>query len=219
MEQIRQQRKLYRSRIDRYLGGVCGGIAEYFEIDGSMVRLLFVLGTLLWGAGVVVYLAALILVPENPDLLSEKETPAVSSPLFWGILFVLAGAILLSWQLDFFNLFDVLHLPWTTLWALFLIAMGAAMLLTQWRHEQPAGEDSTEPGARKKTVFDMNITRSRTDRKIAGVCGGLARHFDIDSSLVRLIWILLTIASKGLGILIYIIFMFVFPEESPQQTT
>ncbi|RMF54934.1 MAG: PspC domain-containing protein [Calditrichaeota bacterium] len=64
----------------------------------------------------------------------------------------------------------------------------------------------------------MSIFRSRSDRKIAGVCGGLAQYFNIDSSLVRLGWILLTLASAGLGILIYLLFIFIFPEESSEQT-
>ena len=63
-EDIKQPNKLYRSRSDRYLGGVCGGVAEYFNIDSNLTRILFVIGSFLWGIGVVLYLAALILVPE-----------------------------------------------------------------------------------------------------------------------------------------------------------
>ncbi len=61
-----QVRKLYRSRSDRRISGVCGGIAEYFKIDPSLVRLLFVLGLLFVGGTFWVYLILLIVIPEEP---------------------------------------------------------------------------------------------------------------------------------------------------------
>jgi phage shock protein C len=59
-------RRLYRSGKERILGGVCGGIAEYFEVDPVLVRLLWVLMTLMWGAGIIMYLVAWIIIPRNP---------------------------------------------------------------------------------------------------------------------------------------------------------
>jgi phage shock protein C len=62
-----EYRKLYRSRSERMIGGVCGGIGEYFGIDPTLVRLLFVVATLFGGpAGPVAYLIFLIVVPEMP---------------------------------------------------------------------------------------------------------------------------------------------------------
>ena len=59
-------KKLYRSRQDQIVGGVCGGIAEYFGIDATLVRLAFVLFALIEGAGVIAYIIAWIIVPERP---------------------------------------------------------------------------------------------------------------------------------------------------------
>ena len=59
-------KKLYRSRQDQIIGGVCGGIAEYFGIDATLVRLAFVLFALIEGAGVIAYIIAWIIVPERP---------------------------------------------------------------------------------------------------------------------------------------------------------
>jgi len=59
-------KRLYRSRKDKVLGGVCGGIAEYFEIDPVLVRLLCVLVALLGGAGVIAYIIAWIIIPKRP---------------------------------------------------------------------------------------------------------------------------------------------------------
>lgn len=59
-------RKLYRSQTNRMLGGVCGGLAEYFNLDPTLVRVLFVALTVLGGAGPLIYLAMWIIVPNEP---------------------------------------------------------------------------------------------------------------------------------------------------------
>jgi phage shock protein C len=61
-----QPRKLYRSRTDRKLAGVCGGLGQYFNTDATLIRVLFVALTVLGGAGPVVYLALWIIVPNEP---------------------------------------------------------------------------------------------------------------------------------------------------------
>lgn len=59
-------RRLYRSRRQRMIAGVCGGIADYFGWDPTVVRLAFALSILLPGPQILAYLAAWILVPEEP---------------------------------------------------------------------------------------------------------------------------------------------------------
>jgi phage shock protein C len=61
------QRKLYRSRTDRTIAGVCGGLAEYFGLDSTVVRLVFVIMFLLGGHGLLVYLILWVLMPEKPS--------------------------------------------------------------------------------------------------------------------------------------------------------
>jgi phage shock protein C len=59
-------RKLYRSKTNRHLAGVCGGLAEYFNLDATLIRVLFVLLAVLGGSGVVLYVAMWIIVPKQP---------------------------------------------------------------------------------------------------------------------------------------------------------
>lgn len=56
------------------------------------------------------------------------------------------------------------------------------------------------------------ICKSTTDKKICGVCGGIAEYFDIDSTLVRLVWAFL-IFCAGTGILAYIIAAIILPDD------
>jgi phage shock protein PspC (stress-responsive transcriptional regulator) len=59
-------RRLYRSGKDRILGGVCGGMAEYLGIDPVIIRLFWVIGTLAWGFGIILYIIFWIVIPRNP---------------------------------------------------------------------------------------------------------------------------------------------------------
>jgi phage shock protein C len=67
MEQLSQPKKLYRSRNDRMIAGVCGGLAEYFNIDSTWVRLLFIILFLLGGSALLVYIIMWIIVPKAPE--------------------------------------------------------------------------------------------------------------------------------------------------------
>jgi phage shock protein C len=72
-------RKLYRSRSDRMISGVCGGLADYFKIDATIVRLLFVAFALAGGPGFVAYLIMLIVVPEEPMTSSAANVVEVAA--------------------------------------------------------------------------------------------------------------------------------------------
>ncbi|MBA4386154.1 MAG: PspC domain-containing protein [Anaerolinea sp.] len=63
---MEETRRLYRSRTDRKISGICGGLAAYFKIDPTLVRLLFVLGLLLVGGTFWAYIIMMIVIPEEP---------------------------------------------------------------------------------------------------------------------------------------------------------
>ncbi len=60
-------KRLQRSRTEKMIGGVCGGLAEYFSVDPTIVRILWVLITLLGGAGIILYVVLWVIMPlERP---------------------------------------------------------------------------------------------------------------------------------------------------------
>ena len=59
-------KKLYRSTENKMLAGVCSGIADYFNIDPTLVRLGWLLFSLLGGSGLLAYIIAAIIIPERP---------------------------------------------------------------------------------------------------------------------------------------------------------
>ena len=77
-----EKRRLYRSRNDRMISGVAGGLAEYLNVDATIVRLLFVFFALAGGPGLLVYIVMLLVVPEEPldtpDSVVEVESEEAS---------------------------------------------------------------------------------------------------------------------------------------------
>lgn len=129
-------RRLTRSRTNGVIGGVCAGLADYFAVDVVLVRLIFVILSIVGAiiGGVIVYVVAWFIMPEG----TEQPAPA-------------AGCRVLR--------------------------------------------------------------RSTTDRQIAGVCGGMAEYFGVDSTAVRLVWVLLSVFVGAVigGVLVYLLAWLIIP--------
>ena len=61
-------KKLYKSNVNRMVNGVCGGIAEYFDVDPTLIRLAWVVFCAMGGSGLIAYIIAAIIIPRNPEL-------------------------------------------------------------------------------------------------------------------------------------------------------
>jgi phage shock protein C len=59
-------RKLYLSNRDKKIAGVCGGIGQYFDIDSTIIRLLFVILVFVGGSGIPAYIIAWLIIPREP---------------------------------------------------------------------------------------------------------------------------------------------------------
>ena len=138
-------KRLYRNSSSGRVAGVCAGIADYLDADVTLVRLVWVVLSIVPGCligGIIAYVAAWAIMPES-------NAPSVA--------------------------------------------------------------DST----------GRRLTRSTTDIKIAGVCGGLAEYLAVDSTAVRLLWIVLTIIPGAivLGVVAYIVAWFIMPSDRAPQSS
>jgi phage shock protein C len=149
--------KLYRSQTDKMLGGVCGGLAKYLRVDLTIVRLFFVVLTLLGGFGPLIYFIMWIIVPledhtytdthperfdgedikeragmVRDDFINAVKQPNQNTARFIGIALVLAGGFFLLRQL---------HVPWLNwldsgvLWAGLILLAGIALLVRATRKD------------------------------------------------------------------------------------
>ena len=133
--------KLYRSRSDRVVAGVAGGIARYLGIETIFVRLFFILLAISDGIGLALYILLAILMPEAPESADEpllegeiEDHPANSTIIEAGL--VLLGLYFLIRTLG------VTFLPWFSLgqlWPLLLILGGAALLWRQGQEQHVGG--------------------------------------------------------------------------------
>ena len=123
--------KLRRSRKDRMIGGVCGGLGEYFHIDPVIIRLIFVLLLFANGIGLLAYILFWIIVPEEPSEGEEVQpkgeedmTRAATRGNLWG------GAILIIIGLYFLlrNLGFLGGLDFSLVWPVILIIVGLFLL-------------------------------------------------------------------------------------------
>lgn len=104
------EKKLYKSSNDKVLGGVCGGIGEYFAVDSVIIRLLWVVFTLMGGAGLIAYIIAAIIIPENPSgghiednytrtegygSSPEQKDSSRNTSIVLGVIFLLFGGFVL----------------------------------------------------------------------------------------------------------------------------
>jgi phage shock protein C len=208
------QKHLYRSRHDRMISGVCGGFAAYFNVEPLLVRLAWVLVTLFWGVGLILYIAAIVIMPENPEEYDDsvETSPQNNKAFFWGSLFILAGIAILLKQMGIFTYFNFWYIPWQLIWAVFLILIGVFLLYNKnpFRREP---EEGTEDGSTGAEQTGRQIYRSKEDKMLAGVCSGLADYFNLDATVVRLAYVLISLASIGIGIVAYIVMILVFPEK------
>lgn len=69
------KKRLYRSEDDRILGGVCGGIAEVYDLDPTLVRLVLIFAFLWAGTGLLVYLIAWLIIPTESEVKNKGESP------------------------------------------------------------------------------------------------------------------------------------------------
>ena len=144
-------KKLYRSNKDKMLGGVAGGLAEYFDMDPTLVRVIFIITLFLGGTGVIAYIILWILVPQEPFVFPQTANSAPSSepdaaagttepvnappvrkrngPALAGIILIVIGSLFL---LD--NMFP--SFSFEHYWPLILVAIGAGLIFNSRNRER-----------------------------------------------------------------------------------
>jgi len=138
-------KKLYKSRNERVISGVCGGIAEYFEVDPVLIRVLFVLFFFFGGSAILAYIIGIIIIPDSPlELMGndnkknnseikpqkKKSVPGKNS-LFVGLIFIILGIFFLMGQVPFlkFYYFWIRNNFWDILVPSILILIGFFIIL------------------------------------------------------------------------------------------
>lgn len=205
-------KRLYRSFTNRMIGGVCGGIAEYFGIDPTIVRILFVVALFAGGSGFLAYIIAWIVIPESKKESGEVPTPSKTpvAGIIIGAALVLIGLTMLFNWIIYLFLAPYMFLPFfpfKSFFAILLIASGIFFIVYVVRKN---GEK--EISLPKISTGQRSLYRSRTNKKLSGVCGGIGEYFSIDPTIIRIAWIFITLVTILPCLITYIIMAFIVPE-------
>lgn len=210
-------KKLYRSTRHRILFGVCGGLAEYLGVSVALVRLVMLVLSCI-GTGVVLYIAGMIIMPNAPvDTAPAEPARAPSSSTTGsltvgiGLLLVIVGSLWLLDRLDIFSMHAVWHTMRNIVVPLAIILFGIAVLM---RRGSSPGQAAPILGPLEQApVRGGQWYRARYDRKLFGVCAGIAHAMNVDPTVIRLAWVILSLHSLGFGFIVYLILALVLPEE------
>ncbi len=206
--------RLYKSSRDKVFEGVCGGLGEYFNIDPVIIRLIWLVAVIFGGTGVLAYFIAMLIIPKNPDHAGAEATREQSestdsySSKFWGALLIVAGILLMIGFIGpVTGIFaGAAFLMSSVLWPVLVIGLGIYLFFKQ-------AEGSTSISSTAE-IFPQGKTffKSRSDKRIAGVCGGIGAYFAIDSNIIRVLWTVATLGSFGFGVLAYLVLAVVLTE-------
>ncbi|MCL4549604.1 MAG: PspC domain-containing protein [Bacteroidetes bacterium] len=184
-------KRLQRSRSDVIITGTCSGIAKYFDADVANIRLITTLSLLLGGWSVAAYLitAALLPVEQNPKELTNVERANQRKEnfrvVFSGML-ILVGFHFAFVQIGFITGSRLFVFPNSFVFPLLSIAMGVYLIISK----RKLPEKSEEPM--------KSFRRTRDNRIILGVCGGIGKYLNVDETTVRIIFIFATLLTLGL---------------------
>lgn len=235
---------LYRHPTEKMIGGVCGGIADYFKWDPALVRIVWLVATIATGGGgLLAYLVLWGLLPVG-TVQSGQQRPAAFAlnerniGRMAMVLIALGGLWLLS---NVGILPGMLRLFFRTVniffWPALLIGIGYLLLRGSGNTNLRVDFDSLKSrfqsrangmanGVKmpntdnvKANFYQMReqfpLHRSTTDRIFMGVCGGIGQRLGIDTNLVRLLWAAFTVMSVGMGIFLYVALGLLLPEAKP----
>jgi phage shock protein PspC (stress-responsive transcriptional regulator) len=184
---------LVRSRSDRKIAGVAGGLADHLNIDPLIVRIGFVASVFAGGLGLLLYLGGWILIPEEGD--EDREHAQLKQirelPLLGLVLFVVGGGLLLSQVTDWDS--------GATLWGLLLI--GAGVLLFRDEKEDQGSEPSSHDGPSSTAISEQPTLPIASDER--RVRRAITRPKRERSFLGRYTFAAMLIVVGGAGLLDY----------------
>ncbi|KAF0142991.1 MAG: hypothetical protein FD122_257 [Stygiobacter sp.] len=201
-----QIRKLQRSGDNVVIAGVCAGIAEYSGKDTSTIRVIAMLLLLLgaWILAAYLIIAFLLPIGKHNESLTAEEIKSIGKENFKTVvsgLFIIVGLHFALVKFGFSGSSSIFILPNTFMFPLLAIAGGVFLLTNKLAKSKINPAEVTE------------FYRSRSDKFLLGVCGGIARYLGIDSSSLRIIFLLLTGLTLGMFAVAYLVIAFTSQQE------
>jgi len=212
-------RALYRSNQQRMIAGVCGGFAEYFAIDVTLVRIFWLVSLFFSGFGLAAYLVCIFVIKNNPgaqetEPAKKRAEPAKETPLknnsIIGLILIIFLIILISGHVFHHPFHGFRHfMGWQ--WhphgfddflSFIVVLIGFGYIAIKYLTKDATGSGTSR------------LYRSKSKRMFGGICGGLADLWQIDVTWIRLGFIALALATSFIAsICLYLLLLIAIPVE------
>lgn len=188
------KKKLKRSKSNRIFFGVCSGLAEYYNVNPNIIRLLFAFSALLGGLGVVIYTALFIFIPVD-DFVNDYEEGSkaqlLNNKILLGITLIIVGFYFLIIPPNYFSFLFWIKIPSTILFP-FVFLITGILLQKNYR-------------TMSLSLSERKFQRPLKGRLFLGVCVGLAQYFGTHTIIVRFLFILFAFTTVGFGLFLYLL--------------
>ncbi|MEW6194365.1 MAG: PspC domain-containing protein [Bacteroidota bacterium] len=190
-----------RSKHNVLIAGVCAGIAKYTKTDPAVIRVLAMLTLLFGGWSVAAYLIMAALTPtdkyeDNPTEEDYHKQRKINYKTVLSGLMILSGIYFGFRSIGYFASERLFVLPNSYIVPIVSFIIGVLLLYNKYYTKIP------------DVNYKINFYRSRKDRRLLGVCGGIAEYTDTDSTTIRTIFFISTLLTLGTFAAAYLILAF-----------
>lgn len=197
------KKQMLRSKENRIFLGVCSGLAEYYNVSKTLVRLLFAMATLFGGLGAAVYLVLFVFTPsKDPDEKTKinYRTQHKNAKTLFGIVLITVGFYYIILPTSFFPLAFMVYIPMKVITPIIFLAAGVWI--------QKYYRSKTNENTRQQ------FYRPTHGRLFMGVCAGLAEYLGAYVIVIRLLFVVFAFATMGIGILLYLLIAYLSKQKS-----
>lgn len=199
--------KLTRSKDDFILTGTCGGVAKYLKIDPVFLRILLILSIFFGGWGIVVYVVASFLLPpdqSSQEISSEEKQKIkrINNRTFLGGILLFVGLYIMISNLGLIFYVSPFNLSRDFIIPLFALLISLYLVVHRKQIENEGQSNLPE-----------KLSCSLNDKKFFGICGGFALYLGVDVLIIRILWILVTYVTAGIGLLVYMLLFIILKSE------
>ncbi len=195
--------RLRKSSKDKIIFGVCGGIGEKLGVNPVFVRFFFSILLIWGGAGILLY-APLSVIMKSGSFSKRKKA---GTDKFYGFILLSLGAYFLFSGTFLFDMINIFQIPPSVINLLIPFMLSAVFFV------------------KRNELFDSHgygkesFVISRSDRRFFGVCGGFAAYLNVNSNFIRMLCMIFSFATAGLGIIIYLTVYFFIRDEDVSENS
>lgn len=197
------KKQMLRSRDNRIFLGVCSGLAEYYDVSKTLVRLIFAMAVMFGGLGAAVYLILFVFIPsKNPDEKKEisYRTQHKNAKTLFGIVLITVGFYSIILPTSFFPLAFMVYIPMKAIAPVVFLAAG---IWIQKYYRSKTNENTQK-----------QFYKPAHGRLFMGVCARLAEYLGAYVIVVRLLFVVFAFATMGIGILLYFLIAYLSKQKS-----